>query len=145
MPRERPDGTVGDMVDQLARRNVSTALWSVGLGAATAATYGAFLAWDQHKDYDPATGQLSGPYKAWQVVGCGVVLAGLAFETGRRGRMWLASIVVPVVLTACFSVDAATGEDSDGLWPIGAGLVALGSFAGTLAVAALGARLAPRR
>jgi peptidoglycan/LPS O-acetylase OafA/YrhL len=120
---------------------VKRALWAIGLGAATAATYAAFLAWDQEKDLDPATGQLSGPYEAWQVVGCGAVLAALAFETGRRGHMWLASTVVPVVLTACFSVDAATGEDSDGLWPVGAALVAIGSFAAALGVAALGARV----
>jgi peptidoglycan/LPS O-acetylase OafA/YrhL len=116
-------------------------MWAIGLGAATAAAYGAFLAWDQEKDVDPATGQASGPYEAWQVLGCGAVLAALAFESGRRGHMRLASTVVPAVLTACFSIDAATGEDSDGLWPIGAVLVAGGSFAGVLAVAALGARV----
>jgi peptidoglycan/LPS O-acetylase OafA/YrhL len=124
---------------------VKRALWAIGLGAATAATYGAFLAWDQKKDLDPATGRLSGPYEVWQVVGCGAVLAALAFEAGRRGHTWLASTVVPVVLTACFSVDAATGEGSDGLWPVGAALVAIGSFAGTVAVAALGAHIGRSR
>lgn len=115
-------------------------MWAIGVSVATAATYGAFLAWDQHKDLDRATGELSGPYEAWQVVGCGAVLAALAFVTGWRGHMWLASLVVPAVLTVCFSIDAATGEGSDGLWVVGAVLLAVGSFAGTLAVAALGAR-----
>jgi peptidoglycan/LPS O-acetylase OafA/YrhL len=130
------------MVDQLTRRKGSGVRWAAGLAAAVAATYGAFLGWDQQKDLDPATGHLSGPYQAWQVVGCGAVLAALAFETGRRGRPWTAAVVVPLVLTACFSVDAATDADSDGLWPVGAALVALGSFAGALAAAALGKRLA---
>jgi hypothetical protein len=129
------------MVDQVARRTINGALWAAGLAAATAATYGAFLGWDQDKDLDPATGQLSGPYQAWQVVGCGVVLATLAFAAGWRGRMWLASIAVPAVLTACFAVDAATDADADGLWPVGAALVAIGSFAGTLGVAAVGAKV----
>jgi peptidoglycan/LPS O-acetylase OafA/YrhL len=120
---------------------VKRALWAIGLAAATAATYGGFLGWDQEKDLDPATGHLSGPYQAWQVVGCGAVLTALAFETGRRGRPRLAAVVVPVVLTACFSVDAATDADSDGLWPIGAALVALGSSAGALAAATLGERV----
>jgi peptidoglycan/LPS O-acetylase OafA/YrhL len=124
---------------------VKRALWTIGLGAGTAATYGAFLGWDQHKDLDPVTRELSGPYEAWQVVGCGALLAALAFETGRRGHMWLVSTVVPVVLTGCFSVDAATDTDSDGLWPVGAALVAVGSFAGSLALSALGARVAQRR
>jgi ABC-type transport system involved in cytochrome c biogenesis permease component len=79
------------------------------------------------------------------VVGCGAVLAALAFATGRRGRPWLASVVVPLVLTVCYSVDAATDPDADGLWPVGAGLVALGSLAGSVAVAALGNRFAQRR
>lgn len=132
------------MVDQLTRRK-GAVLWGAGLAAAVAATYGAFLGWDQEKDLDPVTGHLSGPYQAWQVVGCGAVLAALAFETGRRGRPALAAVVVPIVLTACFSVDAATDADSDGLWPVGAALVALGSSAGALAAAALGKRLARSR
>lgn len=115
-------------------------LWPVGLGAAVAATYAAFFAWDQHKEVD-ASGHESGPYSTWQVLGCAAVLAVLAVETGRRGRPWLASIVVPAVLTACFSVDAATDADSDGLWPVGAALVAIGSFAGTVALSQLGARI----
>jgi peptidoglycan/LPS O-acetylase OafA/YrhL len=122
-------------------KGVKRLVWPLALGAATAAAYGAFLGWDQHKDVDPATGSVSGPYQAWQVVGCGAVLAALAFETGRRGRPWLASVVMPVVLTLCFSVDAATDPDADGLWPIGAALVAIGSFAGAAAVAAVGAHI----
>lgn len=120
-------------------------LWSTVLGGSVVAAYLAFLGWDQRKDRDPVTGAESGPYAAWQVAGLGVVLAVLAFEAGRRGRPWLASAVIPVALTASFSVDAATDADGDGLWPVGAALVALGSFAGAAVVAAAGARISRRR
>ncbi|MEN3614594.1 hypothetical protein AAH979_34280 [Plantactinospora sp. ZYX-F-223] len=116
-----------------------TPLWIVGLAGLTALAYWAFLGWDQQKETDPVTGAQTGPYSAWQVLGLGVVLALLVFETGRRGRPWLAGIAVSAVLTVAFSVDAATDPDGDGLWVVGAVLVALGSALGTGLVAALGA------
>ncbi|AVT35313.1 hypothetical protein [Plantactinospora sp. BB1] len=122
-----------------------TPLWTVGLAGLTALAYWAFLGWDQQKETDPVTGTQTGPYSAWQVVGLGVVLAVLVFEAGRRGRPWLAGVVVPAVLTVAFSVDAATDPDADGLWVIGAVLVALGSALGTGLVAALGAYAGRRR
>ncbi|GIG87262.1 hypothetical protein [Plantactinospora endophytica] len=121
-----------------------TPLWIVGLAAGTALAYWAFLGWDQQKETDPVTGAQTGPYSAWQVVGLVVVLALLVFETGRRGRPWLAGTVVPAVLTVAFSVDAATDPDSDGLWVIGAALVALGSVLGAGLLAGLGAYLGRR-
>lgn len=127
------------------RTQGSTLLWSVLSAAIVAGTYWAFLGWDRRKDLNPATGELTGPYQPWQVIGCGAVLALLAFEAGRRGRIWPVVLVLPAVLTACFAINAATDPDADGLWPIGAALVALGSSAGTAAVAALGAALGHRR
>ncbi|MBE1490091.1 hypothetical protein [Plantactinospora soyae] len=123
----------------------SAPLWTVALAGATALVYWAFLGWDQHKDIDPVTGAQTGPYQAWQVIGLGLVLALLVFEAGRRGRPLLASLVVSVVLTVSFGVDAATDADSDGLWPIGTALVAIGSLFGTGVVAGIGALLGRRR
>jgi peptidoglycan/LPS O-acetylase OafA/YrhL len=120
-------------------------LWSVAIAAAVVAIYWAFLGWDRHKDVDPVTGAVTGPYQPWQVIACGVVLAAVVFAAGWRGRTWVAVLVVPVVLTVCFSVDAATGTDGDGLWPIGAALVAVGSLLGAAAVATLGGYLGRSR
>jgi peptidoglycan/LPS O-acetylase OafA/YrhL len=122
----------------------SVLVWSVVVAAAVVAIYWAFLGWDQHKDLDPVTGAMTGPYQPWQVITCGIVLAAVVFAAGWRGRTWVAVLVVPVVLTACFSVDAATDPDGDGLWPIGAALVAVGSLLGTAAVATLGGYLGRR-
>jgi hypothetical protein len=127
------------------RTQGSALLWSALSAAIVAGTYWAFLGWDRRKDLNPATGELTGPYQPWQVIGCGAVLTLLAFEAGRRGRIWPVALVLPTVLTASFAISAATDSESDGLWPIGAALVALGSSAGTAAVAALGAALAQAR
>lgn len=123
-----------------SHRTAAAALLFIGVVAG----YLAFLGWDQHKDID-AAGNASGPYQAWQVVGYGAVLAGLAFGAGRRGYPWVATVTISAALTACFAVDAATDADGDGLWPIGAALLAIGSAAGAAGVAAMGAFLRPRR
>ncbi|MFY1670983.1 hypothetical protein ACN27G_13585 [Plantactinospora sp. WMMB334] len=125
-------------------RTRQTPLWIAGLAGLTALAYWAFLGWDRQKETDPVTGAETGPYQAWQLIGLGVVLALLVFEAGRRGRPWLAGVVVPVVLTVAFSLDAATSPDGDGLWVIGAVLVLLGSALGTGVVAGLGAALGRR-
>ncbi|MBF9133809.1 hypothetical protein I0C86_33470 [Plantactinospora sp. S1510] len=132
------------MTDVPQQSGRSVLLWGVALAGATALAYWAFLGWDQHKETDPVTGSQTGPYQAWQVVGLGLVLALLVFETARRGRPWLASLVVTVVLTVFFAVDAATDADGDGLWPVGAALVAVGSLFGTGLVAGIGAYLGRR-
>ncbi|MGW0435547.1 hypothetical protein ACWDV4_23785 [Micromonospora sp. NPDC003197] len=122
----------------------SALLWGALVAVGTAVVYGALFAWDQHKDLDPKTMSESGPYEAWQVIVAVLLLGLLAFVAGRRGRPWVATIALPVVFTVCFAVDAATGPDADGLWIIGAILVALGTLAGTAAVAGLGAFLRTR-
>ena len=93
----------------------------------TAAAYLALLGWDQALDVDPATGSGTGPYQAWQVVVLAAVLVGLAAWAVSQPAPRLV-LVVPAVLTVCWTVDAATDTDGDGLWPIGAVLVATGSF-----------------
>lgn len=112
--------------------------WAVGIAVVTVTAYLAFLGWDQHKDFDPVTQHESGPYEAWQVLGIGLVLAAVAFAAGWWRQAVVAAVVLPITLTACFAVDAATDPRPDGLWPIGAAMVAVGSLFGTVAVALLG-------
>ncbi|GAB2933864.1 hypothetical protein GCM10027280_22120 [Micromonospora polyrhachis] len=126
------------------RKPDSAALWAILVAVGTAAVYGALFAWDQHRDLDPETMSESGPYEAWQVILAVLLLGLLAFVAGRRGRPWVATIVLPVVFTLCFTIDAATDRNADGLWIIGAFLVAIGSLAGTAASAGLGLALRNR-
>ena len=102
---------------------------AAGLVAATTLTYVVLFSWDTRKTIDPATGTLTGPYSAWQVIVCVVVLVALGVVTVRRSRRDLV-FLIPGVFTACWSVQAAHDPYGDGLWPVGALLVLLGTLAG---------------
>lgn len=110
-----------------------TVIW---VGLATLANYFVWLGWDQKK-YLGTDGSLHGPYQPWQVVGLVLVLGVIAASAGWRRRPLVADIVTTLVMTACFSYQGATDPLNDGLWPIGAVLVALGTLAGVAAVAAI--------
>jgi hypothetical protein len=111
------------------RRSTAAALVGVSLALLTTATYLAFLAWDQHQDID-ATGNVTGPYQAWQIVGVVLALGASAGLAGWHGQARIATAAIPTVFTTCWIIDAATAEWNDGLWPIGAVMVAVGSFVG---------------
>jgi len=97
-----------------------------------------WLAWDQQKTRIPGTSNLDGPYDPWQVIGLGVTLVLLAAALTWIGRGWIAVVVIPVVLTAAWSVDAAGDNSADAnLWPIGAAFLGVGSFIGVFVVYAL--------
>lgn len=104
------------------------------LAAATAANYLAWLGWD-HNYYVDAQGNVAGPYQPWQVVGLVLVVGVLAGVAGWRRCAWAALLVIPTVLTICFSITGITEPNNDGLWPVGAFLVAIGSFLGVSLVA----------
>ncbi|MFI2754907.1 hypothetical protein ACGIF2_15865 [Cellulomonas sp. P22] len=115
-------------------------------GAVTAVAYLALLGWDQVKTVTP-DGSATGPYEAWQVVVLVLVLAGTAAVAGWHRRTWVATLTMTVVLTLCWSYDAATdpADLNDGLWPVGALLVLIGTFVGAAVVAGVAAAVARRR
>lgn len=115
-------------------------LIALALALATLVNYLVWLGWDQQKDIGP-DGSVSGPYQSWQVIGLILTMVLITAVAGWCGHPWVAGIVTAAVLTLCWSVDAATDADSDGLWPVGAVLVAVGSFIGLTFVAHLAAAL----
>jgi len=116
------------------------------LVTATVLNYGIWLAWDQRRDLDPATGAVTGPYEAWQVIGAGAVFLLLAVLAGWQRRVLLATVVIPAAFTACWAIDAVTGQSPDAnLWPIGAALLAAGSALGVAVFARLGVAARSRR
>ena len=116
------------------------------LAAITAANYAAWLGWDQRYDVGPG-GVVSGPYQPWQVVCLAAGLAAVAAVAGWRGHAGAAMIAVPVTMTLCFAVDAATDLETYGasLWPIGAVMVAFATLAGVATVAGLASVAADSR
>ncbi|WP_073392043.1 hypothetical protein [Jatrophihabitans endophyticus] len=117
-----------------ARRPAHLLLTVAVVLVATVVAYLGVLGWDQHKTVGP-DGFEHGPYEPWQVVAVGAVIAAVAVWCGLRRAVWTGTVTATVVLTVCWSVDAASGGDADGLWPIGAFLVACGTFGGFFAVA----------
>lgn len=94
-----------------------------------------WLGWQRAKHLGPDS-YLHGPYEPWRVAGLLVVLGVIVVAATARGYAKVAVVMTTLVVTLFFSVQGATDPRSDGLWPIGAILVAVGTAGGTsLAVA----------
>lgn len=111
---------------------------SVALAGFSAAMWFAWLGWDH--EYYLVDGVAQGPYRAWQVVGCGVcvvVAAVVAYAIVRRA--WA---IVPLAAAGAlgfavpWSVDAAQTDES-GLWVVGLVFLLGGAGVGLLVVLAL--------
>lgn len=107
------------------------------VGIATAVDYVAWLAWDRER-YLGDDGLSHGPYEAWQVVGLVAVLAAVVFAGGRRGHALTTAAVATAVLTACWLANVFVEGVEDGLFLVGAMMVAVATFAGGWLVATLG-------
>ncbi|WP_447646398.1 hypothetical protein [Nocardioides zeae] len=102
------------------------------------------MGWDDEYQVDPATNEVSGPYEAWQVVGCVLTLLVVGVVAARRWRPFGTALVLPVSFTLAWSVTAAS-EDDSGLWGVGAVLVLLGTAVASLVVVAVVAAIATAR
>lgn len=132
-----PVGRYGrDMTVTVAKRR---AVVLIVVAVAAVLNYLGWLGWDQRRDVHP-DGSRTGPYEPWQVVGLVVVTVALAFAVGRFGVPRLGGLVIPVAMTVSFVLDATSDSESDGLWPIGAFLVLVGTMVGCMFVASLAAR-----
>jgi hypothetical protein len=98
--------------------------------------YLSLLGWDRQKTVG-TDGYAHGPYEPWPVIAFVGVLGVLAGWAGWRGRFGLGTAVATVVLTVLWSIDAATAPENDGLWPVGAGMVLIGTAGGFILVSAL--------
>jgi hypothetical protein len=131
------------MTSNIAHRHRSVG-WQLagGFGAAvlSAASWFAWMGWDTSYDIDPVTQVASGPYQAWQVVGCGVTLLLVLVGALLLGvRAVVACAATTVAFTAAWTTTAAS-TDETGLFMVGAVLVLLGVAAGSAVVALLTVR-----
>ncbi|GGM14648.1 MULTISPECIES: hypothetical protein [Micromonospora] len=95
------------------------------LAVVTLAVWAAWLGWETGYTEDPRTGEVSGPYAGWQVVGCVVTLVVVGAVAGWLLKPWVVVPVMTVVFTAAWTVDAAANDDS-GLFAVGAIMVLIG-------------------
>jgi hypothetical protein len=100
----------------------------------SAGSWMAWMGWDHEYQIDPRTQVASGPYEAWQVLGCGAtLLVVLVAALLRRVRWFVASAAMTLAFTAAWTATAASTDDT-GLYGVGAILVFLGLTAGTTVV-----------
>ncbi|WP_313404525.1 hypothetical protein [Aeromicrobium sp.] len=100
----------------------------------------AWMGWDTAKDLDLATGNETGPYEAWQVIGSALcVVALVAVATVQWGPL-VATVATTVGYTAGWMITAFS-QDEQGLALIGGLLVLAGVAIGSALVAVLARRL----
>ena len=113
---------------------------------AGAAWFG-WMGWDEEYQVDPVTGVGSGPYEAWQVIGCVVSLLVVFVAALLLG---VRPLVAAPALTIAFAAAWATTEaprDGDGLFAVGLVLLVVGLASSTtvIALVVLGLRHLLRR
>lgn len=100
------------------------------IGVLSAGLWYGWFAWDTEYEYDAATGRVTGPYAVWQGVGaflCSIVVVWFAY---RLLHFVVALLVIPAFFTFAW-ISTAVAMDSNGLWVVGAVLVAVGTPVGT--------------
>ncbi|WP_329203246.1 MULTISPECIES: hypothetical protein [unclassified Streptomyces] len=99
-----------------------------------AASWAAWLGWDQHRDVHP-DGSVAGPYEAWQVVGLVLtLLVPVYWAASRRHVVGAVFGTTAGVTTAAFY---DWSDDSSGLFVIGVGLVMTACLLATSALSAV--------
>ena len=104
------------------------------------------MGWDH--EYNEVDGVAQGPYRAWQVLGCGLSVAAAAL----LAHLWVRSAWSIFVLAAAavlgfavpWTLDAAASDDS-GLWVVGLQFLVVGGGTALVVLLAVSAALAPRR
>ena len=110
---------------------------AVTVAALAAASWYGWMGWDTEYQIDPVTQVASGPYQAWQVIGCVlsllVVFVG-ALLAGVR-PLW-ASAALTLAFTAAWTATAAP-EDETGMYGVGMIMVLVGLAIATTVIAAV--------
>lgn len=110
----------------------------------TAIAYAGLLGWDTSYQTDPVTGEVTGPYQAWQVITLALVIGALAAWAGWYGHLVLALVVIPTTLVVAFLALTVRGQDETGLFIAGALFLLVGSAFGVGVAGELAALLARR-
>ncbi|BCJ44754.1 hypothetical protein GCM10010168_15670 [Actinoplanes ianthinogenes] len=98
----------------------------VAVAVLAAGSWFGWMGWDHEYQTDPVTGVVSGPYEAWQVIGCAVTLLAIFAGAVVAGvRPAFVSIALTLAFTAAWTYTAAA-EDATGLYGAGAVLLLLG-------------------
>lgn len=125
-----------------------TRVWSTALALAlfAAGMWFAWLGWDHQ--YYKINGVYQGPYRPWQVEGCGlsiVVATVIAFLVLRRNvAIFVLASAATIGFSAPWSVDAAR-QDETGLWMVGLFMLLVGGSLGLMALLGITAAIRSAR
>jgi hypothetical protein len=96
-----------------------------------------WLGWDTQYQIDPDTGVASGPYEAWQVIGCALSLLVVFVGALLAGvRPVPASAALTLAFTAAWTATAAPNDET-GLYGVGMVMLLVGLSTATAAVSLL--------
>jgi hypothetical protein len=119
----------------------------LGVAILSALSWFGWMGWDS--EYQVVDGVASGPYEAWQVVGCALTLLAVFVGALLAGvRALFAAPALVLAFTTSWTVQAAR-EDVTGMYGVGTVALLIGLTAGTALVSAVvvplrAARLARR-
>ncbi|CAA9402340.1 MAG: hypothetical protein AVDCRST_MAG32-3043 [uncultured Nocardioides sp.] len=103
-----------------SRRGGRLVVAALGLMLLAAAMWAAWLGWDH--EYHQVDGETQGPYRSWQVIGCGacICLAAVVAQLKVRGTSAVVVLAAAATagLAAPWSLDASATDES-GLWMVG--------------------------
>ncbi|MDP9822265.1 hypothetical protein [Nocardioides massiliensis] len=102
--------------------------WGIGLAVVAAIAWFGWMGWDSEYWYDEA-GDPHGPYETWQVAGCVLTLLVACVLGAALWRPLGPMAVMPPAFTAAWIATSASGDDQ-GLWPVGALFVLVGTVLG---------------
>ncbi|GIE87985.1 hypothetical protein [Actinoplanes regularis] len=104
-----------------------------------------WMGWDNEYTTDPVTGATSGPYAAWQVIGCALTLLTVFAGAVTVGvRPVFVSLAITLAFTAAWTL-TASGDDSTGLYLVGTVLVFGGLAVATLLASVVATAIQHRR
>jgi hypothetical protein len=124
-----------------------TRLWGTALALAlfAAAMWFAWLGWDHQ--YYKVNGVNHGPYREWQVVGCGLAIAvasvGAYLRVPRTAAILLLASAADVGFAVPWAMNASR-DDATGLWGVGLIFLLIGSGAGLTVLLTVTGALANR-
>jgi len=126
--------------DGTARRVVRLGGTAIALALFAATMWFAWLGWDH--EYYLVDGVAQGPYRTWQVLGCGSSIAAACVLAHLRvrgtGAIFVLAAAAVIGFAVPFAQDAASTDDS-GLWVVGLFLVVVGGGIGLVVLMAVSA------
>jgi hypothetical protein len=113
------------------------ALGVLAVAVLSALSWLAWMGWDDQYQVDPATGVASGPYEAWQVIGCALSLLVVFVGALLAGvRPWMACAALTLAFTAAWTAQAAP-DDETGMFGVGVIMLLVGLSVATIVVSAV--------